>query len=211
MFGFINYINPSCRNFGSENCDKHIGMKYIYIINSFLIVGTTAFLVALSRLEMVDAFPLDIYSLSFNRTIGYLNFSFTFLSILGAWIFLTALAYLTSIVFDSNGSFIKLLMHSGYGFFPLMITSFILYLMIEGIINDYLIFSNEELNLQEMNAMLHEDNRIIFLKYANRVAQMMLLLWIIYGIRLHYQLSVMKSVLSVFTPVFLIVLFSKLM
>lgn len=186
-------------------------MKTFYLINSLLIVGTTALLIALTRLEMANAFPLNIYSLSFNKTIGYLNFSFTFLSILGAWIFLTAVAYLTSIVFDSNGSFKKLLLHSGYGFFPLMITSFILYLMIEGIIDDYLFFSKEELNLQEMNAMLKEDKRIVFLKYANRAAQLMLLLWMSYGIRKLYKLSVMKSVLSVFTPVLLIGLFSKLM
>ncbi len=184
-------------------------MNRFYTINSFIVVFLTAFLVAFCKLELAGHFPIDLYSSSFNEMLNYVTFSFSFFSVIVSWFFITILFHYTTFFFDAQGSFYKLLIHSGYGYFPLMIYSFVLFFLIEDISGDYLFLKSGEYSVPEIKKFLSEDNKILFLRFLSRFAQLLLLIWVVWGIKKYYGLSVSKSLICVFIPLILIGIFLK--
>lgn len=187
---------------------NRVGYSRLFI--SFSIVVLTAVISALIKYDIGKEFPMQNYAFRFSVALNSANAILTFLSIICFYFIVPALSHLMAILFDGNLGIKNLLLHTGFGFLPLLISTTFLYLFLDAIFLDYIVLYENNTDIIKISALLANDPYILMFKYLNIAAQIFILVWIVYGLKKYYYLSYVKSLLSVLVPIVMIYCFCYL-
>lgn len=185
-------------------------VNYSRLFISFSIVVLTAVISALIKYDIGKEFPMQNIASHFSVVINSANAILTFLSIICFYFILPALSHLMAIIFDGKLGIKNLLLHTGFGFLPLLIITLFLYLFNDSIFREYAVLYNSNTDIIKISALLANDPYILMFKYLNIAAQIFILVWIAYGLKKYYYLTYVKSLLSVLIPIAMIYCFCYL-
>jgi hypothetical protein len=183
---------------------------YNNLVLSILIVLLCSIVIGLLKYEIGIYFPLTNYSSKFATIIANTNAILTTLFVFITFLLVGSIAHLMAIIFDGQLAFKRLLAHIGYGFLPLLILSTIIYYFSEDIFYKYIILYENSENISLIKSYIQKDKLLQIFKLLNLSTQIFIFVWVIYGLKKIYQLTIIKAISCILFPLLLTFIFIQL-